>query len=45
MLKQVQHDIKGDVENWFNVTQGEDFLELEFGFYEVVEKIYGLGNA
>lgn len=54
MLKQVQHDT-GDTETssagyreMLKLVQGDAegrFLELEFGFYEVVEEIYGFGNA
>lgn len=54
MLKQVQHDT-GDTETssagyreMLKLVQCDakgGFLELEFGFYEVVEKIYGLDNA
>lgn len=54
MLKQVQHDT-GDTETssagyreMLKLVQCDakgGFLELEFGFYEVVEEIYGLGNA
>ena len=55
MLKQVQCDAKGmwktgsgDTQRIMKLVQCDakgGFLELEFGFYEVVEKIYGLGNA